>query len=253
MRTLAVAHAVLAHPGEPDGRVVVLESQEPRTAGLIVNSPWPVLGKLPPQVMAAAANSDLGKHMDATSGRATLDSLIRTLEDALQPLAAAPVDENIDGLWDFGGELAAICLGSESSALARVGDLRVMRLRGSRLETLLAENTLMAEARALRRDLSVDAARNIVTDSLARGRAPRTTRILDVEAGAGTRFVLATGSAVDRLRERDILSIVEGQSRSDAARDLAEACAAALRDMLGREATTVAVMVVDVVACRRIV
>lgn len=106
----------------------------------------------------------------------------------------------------------------------------------------------MAEWRVLGRDPPLDAARNIVTDSLARGRKPGTARVLDVEAAEGTRFVLATGSAVSRLRERDILSVVNGRRRRTAATDLAKVCAAALGDALGRAATTVAVMVVDVVA-----
>jgi hypothetical protein len=241
---LAFAQAIVAHPA---GRVVVLDSKQPRTVGLLANSPWPIMGEHPPRVMADAAGRALVRHIDATSGREVLCSIVASVESALLPLAAAPVADNFDGLWEFGGELAVISLGSESSAIARVGDLRVIRFDDSQMETFLRENTLVAEWRADGRDIPADALR-MITDCLGRGIEPRPSRIRDFDPVPGVRFAFVPGYAVECVTDDLVMSLANtNRARDDAASDLASACSEALSKAHGPHGRPVPVAVVDIV------
>ena len=195
---LRIVHAVARGEHDREGRVARLDRRQPRIVGVLANTPWPIAGRNPVAVMLDSAR---GVRLEHDDPRKVLERLFDAVDRSLVELASGwHTDEgSFDAMWDFGGHAALVAVVGGRVAVGRVGDLRVSRLAGGELTTVLAENTLVAEMRDAGREVGGDVPGNVITDSLGSGAEPKQPRVLLADVSHGTRFVIASGSGMATL------------------------------------------------------
>jgi serine/threonine protein phosphatase PrpC len=143
------------------------------------------------------------------------------------------VDEQIKVVADedpalsgMGTTLTALFLQGESVALLHVGDSRAYRLRGSSIEQLSADHTVLQELISKGAISLADAAdhpqRSMLTQALmGEGNLESALQLFDVQAK--DRYLLCSDGLSGVLTEKEIKSLIKGKSREDAISALIDA------------------------------
>lgn len=126
-----------------------------------------------------------------------------------------------DGPKRMGTTLAVVFFVSDFVVVANVGDSRVYRLRGDRIERLTADHVIMADAKRHPADPRPPRKRKFVTKALG----TRSTVDPDVslhEVAAGDVYVLCSDGLTDLVADDEILAVVRrsGPDRRRAVRSL---------------------------------
>lgn len=238
-----IVHAVARAESDREGQVALLDRTEPRVVGVLQNTPWPVAGQNPVEVMLETARTARVGDEDPC---AVLEALFAELDRAMTQLASAPLtDESFDSMWDFGGHAALVAVTRDRVAVGRVGDLRVSRLVDGNLTTVLSENSLAAELLAAGRQVSGMPA-NVITDCLGTGAERRGSRVVPVEVDREARLVLISGTGAARAGDLRALQVATGNPMN-----ASSALASAVRQASGYTALAAIVDVVRAGAARR--
>ncbi|CAB4877328.1 unannotated protein [freshwater metagenome] len=130
------------------------------------------------------------------------------------------------GLSGMGTTLTALFLQGESVALLHVGDSRAYRLRGSSIEQLSADHTVLQELIS-KGAISISEAadhpqRSILTQALmGEGNLEAALQLFSVEAK--DRYLLCSDGLTGVLSEKEIKSLIKGKDRDEAISALIDA------------------------------
>ncbi len=241
-QALTMSSFGVPHPGAPDHREVFVDWDLPRVCGFATNTPWPVAGENPVEVMRRCL---AGVRANAAQpGPPILEHMMLALHDAIKEQRdTADLSTDGDGLWDFAGE--AVFLTSEDSQVkfAAIGAVRVLRLRSDRLDLVFAGHTLAVNAAAAGQPLdTVATLENVVTRCLGVNDEPPEPQFERIECLPKDRFLLATVRTLSALSEGDIASAMSGDLKR-ATRRVGEAGCAAFKARDGRPTDGQAVIV----------
>ena len=138
------------------------------------------------------------------------------------------LDKKVGPLSKMGSTVAALVLDGDEAVIGHLGDSRVYRLRGSRLEALTSDHSLYAELKATGADLPPKAEypyANVITRAL--GLEDPALDLRRENILAGDVFLLCTDGLVEKLPDVEIARLMR-------LRDPRAACAALVEAAFAR-------------------